>query len=154
MKKTILALAAAGLVPLCAHAQAQMPPSPTENKAAPAETKPAPARLEPQTTYGDIARELSAQPVYERANDPRRECRLENTGYATASPAQEIPRCDSPSSGERVVAYDVTYQYHGREFRIRMPYDPGEQMAVNVDVRPPAPEGRAGSRPPRYRGPY
>ena len=154
MNKTILALAAAGLLPLCVHAQSQTP-SPTENKAAPADTKPAPARLQPQTTYGDIARVLSAQPVYERASHARRECRLENTGYATASPAPEIPRCDLPTeSGERVVAYDVTYQYHGREFRIRMPYEPGEQMAVNVDVRPPAPDRRDGSRPPRYRGPY
>ena len=150
--RNILALAAAGLVPLFAHAQSQAPASPPENKAVPAETQAAPARLQPQTTYGYIARVLSAQPVYERANDPRRECRLENTGYTTASPAQDVPRCDQPPSGERIVAYDVTYQYHGRDFRIRMPYDPGQQMAVNVDVRPPAPQGRGG--PPRYRGPY
>jgi uncharacterized protein YcfJ len=139
MKKTILALAAAGLVPLFAHSQ----------------EKPAPTRLEPLTTYGDVARVLSSQPVYERGGHARRECRLENTGYTTASPAQDVPRCDaSAESGERIVAYDVTYQYHGREFRIRMPYDPGEQMAVNVDVRPPMPDSRAGSRNPRYRGPY
>lgn len=139
MKKTILALAAAGLVPLASLA---------------AET-PAPAHLEPKTTYGDVARVVSTQPVYEKAPYARRECRMENTGYSIASPAAEVPRCDEIADArERVVAYDVTYQYQGREFRIRMPYDPGEQMAVNVEVRPPLPGASAGAPLSRFRGPY
>jgi len=142
MKKTILALVAAGLLPLVCSA-------------AEPEAAPAPSRPEPKTMYGDVARVLSAKAVYEKAPSARRECRLENTGYSTASPAADVPRCDeSAETRERIVAYDVTYQYHGREFRIFMPYDPGEQMAVNVDVRPPMPGPRPGAQIPRYRGPY
>jgi uncharacterized protein YcfJ len=171
MKKTILALAAAGLLPLAgtaatdepsanpAQAQAATPPPPsstappTATSPAPGKTTPAPTRFEPKTTYGDIARVLSSQPVYERTPSPRRECRMENTGYNSA--ATDVPRCDDPSAGgERIVAYDVTYQYMGRDFRIRLPYQPGEQIAVNIDVRPPMPDRVRGNRPSQYRGPY
>ena len=161
MKKTILALAAAGLLPLAGVAateateaitpkpEAAAPPSPQP----PPKTTPAPARFEPKTTYGDIARVLSSQAVYERTPSQRRECRMENTGYNSA--ATEVPRCDDPAGkGERIVAYDVTYQYMGRDFRIRLPYQPGEQIAVNVEVRPPMPTPPRNTRPSQYRGPY
>jgi hypothetical protein len=42
----------------------------------------------------------------------------------------------------------------GRDFRIRLPYQPGEQIAVNIDVRPPMPDRVRGNRPSQYRGPY
>ncbi len=45
-----------------------------------------------------------------------------------------------------VVGYDVRYEYAGREFTTRMAYDPGAEMPVNVDVRPPSQR----SGPPRY----
>jgi hypothetical protein len=153
MKKTILALAAT-LLPLAASATSPVPPPPTASEAPtppPASGTPAPTRFEPKTTFGDVARVLSSQPVFERSPQ-RRECRMEGTGYSTT--ATELPPCDESSgSGERIVAYDVTYQYMGREFRIRMPFDPGEQMAVNVEVRPPGPP-RSGYRIPQTRGPY
>lgn len=64
---------------------------------------------------------------------------------------REVQRCqDAPDSRERVVGYDVRYEYNGREFRTRMPYDPGTEMPVNVEVRPPV----ARALPPSYRGPY
>ena len=162
MKKTILALAAAGLFPLAGFADTPVPPAPSiapapGTPAAPGATPgpgtmPAPTRFEPKTTYGDVARVITSQPVYERAPSGRRECRMENTGYNSA--ATEVPRCDEQGSGgERIVAYDVTYQYMGRDFRIRLPYQPGDQIAVNVDVRPPMPD-RPGMRTPQYRGPY
>ena len=161
MKKKILALAAAGLLPFAASATSPVPPPPEPPQVSPpvqppvppaSATTPAPTRFEARTTYGDIARVLAAQPVYERAAQPRRECRMEGSGYSAAG--SDAPRCDDPSAGgERIVAYDVTYQYMGRDFRIRLPYDPGEQMAVNVDVRPPAPP-RSGYRIPQTRGPY
>ena len=37
---------------------------------------------------------------------------------------------------QRVEAYDVTYQYGGREYQTRMPYDPGARIPVDVNVRP------------------
>jgi hypothetical protein len=168
MKKTILALAASGLLPIAGLAAANEPvatapsqppaaqppaaQSPAAQPPAPTKTTPAPTRFEAKTTYGDIARVLSSQPVYERNPSARRECRMES-GYNSAATA--VPRCDDPGAGgERIVAYDVTYQYMGRDFRIRLPYQPGEQIAVNVEVRPPMPASPRGNRPSQYRGPY
>ena len=143
MKKTILALTAAGLLPIAGLAATDEAPK----------TTPAPTRFEAKTTYGDVARVLSSQPVYERTPSARRECRMENTGYNSA--ATEIADCNEPGgSAERIVAYDVTYQYMGRDFRIRLPYQPGDQIAVNVEVRPPVGDRPRGNRPSQYRGPY
>src|SRR4051794_28373754 len=39
--------------------------------------------------------------------------------------AREVERCRYvPETRERVVAYDVTYEYNGHTFKARMPYDP------------------------------
>ncbi|HET9651809.1 MAG TPA: glycine zipper 2TM domain-containing protein [Usitatibacter sp.] len=70
---------------------------------------------------------------------------------------REVQRCnDVTDTSERIVGYDVRYEYNGREFRTRMPYDPGQEMPVNVDVRPPAAAHVpiAGPVTPSYRGPY
>lgn len=37
---------------------------------------------------------------------------------------------------ERIDGYRVTYEYNGREFTTRLPYDPGDRMRVRVDVAP------------------
>lgn len=48
-------------------------------------------------------------------------------------------RCDvryRDSWEERVDGYEVTYEYAGREYLTRMPYDPGDRIRVRVDVTP------------------
>ena len=63
--------------------------------------------------------------------------------------AREVERCRwIPETRDRIVAYDVTYEYNGHTFRARMPYDPGQEMPVNVEVRPPAPPRTAYAPPP------
>ena len=50
-------------------------------------------------------------------------------------------RCDvryRDSWEERVDGYEVTYEYAGRQYVTRMPYDPGERIRVRVDVTPTA----------------
>jgi uncharacterized protein YcfJ len=50
-------------------------------------------------------------------------------------------RCDvryRDSWEERIDGYEVTYEYAGREYVTRMPYDPGERIRVRVDVTPTA----------------
>ena len=37
---------------------------------------------------------------------------------------------------ERIEGYRVTYEYNGREYTTRMPYDPGERIRVRVAVAP------------------
>ena len=110
--------------------------------------------------YGDVANVLSATAIFDRANIPR-ECRVEPTnsqqrmypkGYRTA--ANEA--CDNTGTPTgRIVGYEVQYEYNGHQFTTRMPYDPGPQMPVNVEVRPPLPrDSNISPRTPNYRGPY
>lgn len=54
---------------------------------------------------------------------------------------QVYERCDvryRDSWEERVDGYEVTYEYAGREYVTRMPYDPGERIRIRVDVTPTA----------------
>jgi len=37
---------------------------------------------------------------------------------------------------DEVVAYRVSYRYHGRDYVTEMPYDPGPRLPVSVDVEP------------------
>jgi uncharacterized protein YcfJ len=68
---------------------------------------------------------------------------------------RDVERCDTIADAtDRIVGYDVRYEYNGREFRARMPYDPGQEMAVNVEVRPPGARGPLVPRTPNYRGTY
>ena len=69
---------------------------------------------------------------------------------------RDVRRCDTiPGTSERVVAYDVRYEYDGHEFRARLPYDPGREIPVNVDVRPPgAPASEAEPGNPYHRGTF
>jgi len=58
-----------------------------------------------------------------------------------SEPAREytVERCDvryQESWEQRVDGYRVAYEYNGRRFETRMPYDPGERVRVRVDVFP------------------
>lgn len=48
-------------------------------------------------------------------------------------------RCDvryRDSYEERIDGYEVTYEYAGRRYVTRMPYDPGDRIRIRVDVTP------------------
>jgi uncharacterized protein YcfJ len=50
-----------------------------------------------------------------------------------------VERCDvryRDSMEERIYGYQVTYEYAGRQYVTRMPYDPGERLRIRVDVEP------------------
>lgn len=52
---------------------------------------------------------------------------------------RRVERCEvhyRDSWDERVDGYRVTYEYAGREYTTRMPYDPGERLQIRVDVTP------------------
>lgn len=53
------------------------------------------------------------------------------TGYETRCQTVEDRRYE-----DRVEGYDVTYRYNGNVYQTTLPYDPGNRLAVNVDVRP------------------
>ncbi len=50
-----------------------------------------------------------------------------------------VRRCDvryERDYEERIEGYRVTYEYNGREFTTRLPYDPGDRIRVRVAVSP------------------
>ena len=55
------------------------------------------------------------------------------------SEPRTVQRCDvryEESWEERIDGYRVSYEYNGRQFTTRLPYDPGRKIRVRVDVRP------------------
>ena len=70
---------------------------------------------------------------------------------------RDVQRCRTVQEmREAVVGYDVGYEYRGRQFTTRLPYDPGRMVPVRVDVTPvvnapppPAPPAHA-PRAPAY----
>src|SRR4051812_42158652 len=61
-------------------------------------------------------------------------------GYEPPPPREyTVQRCETRYHDEwqeRVDAYRVTYQYHGRRGVTEMPYKPGERIRVRVEVSP------------------
>ncbi|HEY2561018.1 MAG TPA: glycine zipper 2TM domain-containing protein [Caldimonas sp.] len=82
-----------------------------------------------------------------------------NNVEANATPPTSVPvqRCRTVNGYEnRIVGYDVVYEYHGQRYSTRLPQDPGQRLAV--DVRPAgnapldrvAPPPSYGAVPPAY----
>ncbi|MCC7199757.1 MAG: histidine kinase, partial [Gammaproteobacteria bacterium] len=52
---------------------------------------------------------------------------------------ETVERCETRYESrveQRVEGYRVRYEYGGRQYRTRLPYDPGERMRVQVSVVP------------------
>jgi uncharacterized protein YcfJ len=59
--------------------------------------------------------------------------------YGSGTREEVVRRCDvryEREYEERIEGYRVTYEYNGREYTTRMPYDPGERIKVRVAVAP------------------
>jgi uncharacterized protein YcfJ len=59
--------------------------------------------------------------------------------YGSGTREEVVQRCDvryEHEYEERIDGYRVTYEYNGREYTTRMPYDPGERIKVRVAVAP------------------
>jgi uncharacterized protein YcfJ len=71
-------------------------------------------------------------------HDAAQRRRSERYGHG-GDEGRTVERCDireEESWEERVDGYDVTYEYAGRRYHTRLPYDPGDRMRVEVAVRP------------------
>ncbi len=64
------------------------------------------------------------------------------TNQRNRQPRPRITVCDPvregsySNAGNNVTAYDVTYEYAGRQYVTRTAYHPGDRIRVRVDVRP------------------
>lgn len=97
--------------------------------------------------YYDQARVVHADPVVEivRVDDPREICWTESAtrrsprrrAYGHDVYNRPVERCEIRHDyyeEERVVGYDVRYQYNGRVYHTRMDRDPGPRVRVRVNV--------------------
>ena len=89
---------------------------------------------------------------------------LGNQAELNNNPPQTVSERDCRTVGayeNRVVAYDVVYEYHGQRYSTRMASDPGQRLAIDVRpadgpldrVSPPAGYGSYGAVPPAYSEP-
>lgn len=86
------------------------------------------------SALGSMVGGIAGQKVYEnsvRSRSPR-------SGTVTVcDPVPDDRYYDSYGTrGDGVNAYDVTYEYGGREYTARTNYHPGDRIRVRVDVRP------------------
>jgi uncharacterized protein YcfJ len=59
--------------------------------------------------------------------------------YRTVEYSRPVERCETRMTShreERIDGYRVVYKYHGQKYETRMPYDPGREIRVRVDIRP------------------
>jgi uncharacterized protein YcfJ len=76
-----------------------------------------------------------------------------NNVEANANPPQAVPvrRCRTVSGYEnRIVGYDVIYEYNGQRYTTRLPSDPGPRLAIDIRPAGNAPLDRVGP-PASYR---
>jgi uncharacterized protein YcfJ len=60
----------------------------------------------------------------------------ERKGYAGTRVTERCETRYRDSYEERVDGYDVTYEYAGRQYLTRLPYDPGDRIRIRIDVTP------------------
>ena len=60
-------------------------------------------------------------------------------GYSQVEYSRPVERCKtviSERQEQRIDGYNVVYKYQGQKYATRMPYDPGREIRVRVDIRP------------------
>ncbi len=63
--------------------------------------------------------------------------RLGNRDSNAAAAPAAVQRCQQVDHYEtRTTGYDVTYEYEGQRFVARLPYNPGNQLRVQISVTP------------------
>ena len=61
------------------------------------------------------------------------------SSYRTVEYSRPVERCETHMTShreERIDGYRVVYKYNGQKYETRMPYDPGREIRVRVDIRP------------------
>ena len=86
------------------------------------------------SAIGSMVGGMAGQSVYDNSVRQRRA----NQGVVTVcDPVPDDRYYDQYGTGGRAAnAYDVTYEYGGREYSARTNYHPGDRIRVRVDVRP------------------
>jgi len=108
------------------------------------------------TEYAEV---LRVEPIYLPPSDESAQCPPLDVEPLLSSPTQTqstpaATHCTPPEPGQQTEAkpqilYDVDYVLHGVKYRSRLPYDPGNQLQVQLSVTPlissqeqPPPDGK------------
>jgi uncharacterized protein YcfJ len=60
-----------------------------------------------------------------------------NRADGTVTTTQPVQRCRQVDNFQPITTgYNVTYEFDGQRFSTRLPYNPGNQLRVNVAVTP------------------
>lgn len=87
-------------------------------------------------------RVISATPLTQPVSVQRQVCPVDAAGIAgTACTLQTF-------SENRAVAYDVVYEYGGKQFSVQMPQDPGPVVQLQISAVPPVAAQPVGVAPP------
>lgn len=85
------------------------------------------------TAVGSVLGGVAGTGVYDNVQRSRQ--RLPEVTVCDPVPVGSDPRDYNRNNGNGTW-YDVTYEYRGRTYTDRLPYDPGRELRVRVDVRP------------------
>lgn len=85
---------------------------------------------------GSMVGGMAGREVYETAQRNKAQ-QARRTRVTVCDPVRDGYDTRYPASGSsEVSAYDVTYEYAGRQYVTRTAYHPGDRIRVRVDVRP------------------
>lgn len=83
---------------------------------------------------GSMVGGMAGREIYESAQRTRQPPR--RTQVTVCDPVRAGDRYGAEAMANEVSAYDVTYEYAGRQYTTRTAYHPGDRLRVRVDVRP------------------
>jgi len=104
----------------------------------------------------EVGHVISATPIIQQVGVPRQVCTTELVDGASTAQAPSVQRCSTQTFFEnRPVAYNVIYEFGGKQYSVQMPTDPGPTLQLQVtpvgstQQMPPAP-GTVTNAQPSY----
>ncbi len=83
------------------------------------------------SAFETVVKVIRVTPGREIVNEPYESC-----GSNPAANAPEQPGCRQADHYDVRVMYTVVYEYQGQLFSAKLPYDPGNELKVDVAVTP------------------
>ena len=83
------------------------------------------------SAFETVVKVISVTPGREIVNEPYQSCASDSAAGASAEPG-----CRQADHYDVRVMYTVLYEYQGQGFSAKLPYDPGNELKVNVSVTP------------------
>lgn len=84
--------------------------------------------------FETVVKVVSVTPGREIVNEPYQSCPADYERAAPNAPAEQV--CHQADHYDVRVMYTVVYEYQGQRFSAKLPYDPGNELKVNVSVTP------------------